>query len=267
MSGTWNSEEAKRLKALRLDPVQNPPEKLTRLVNYFKSPGASIFGVTEGGSDFHVSKGLARKVRDLTGDGRLDWVLKRFQGEASDKPTLVIHIPGWSFGVRPEPGGTEAPIRFAYMFWVLQVRLSNPSTAEPFGIKDFRLLVTVNGVENVLPHIWETYGAYNSRVPVAPGRSLFPREVRLASAETRSGVLRFLWEDPLSGAPPHVQGSLELEIEDSEGKTMRFPVGEGAAETCERELRAWAEKTGVMQQPVQRDILIPKRNRKLASFG
>ena len=62
---------------MRLDPVQDPPSKLEALVRHFKEPGASVFAVTQEKTDLQVSAGLARKVRDLVGNGRLDWVLAR----------------------------------------------------------------------------------------------------------------------------------------------------------------------------------------------
>ena len=75
----WNTEEVQLLKELRLHPVQNSPEKLIGLIRYFAGPSASVFGVTEGNASPRVSKDLARKVRDLMRDGRLDWVLARDQ--------------------------------------------------------------------------------------------------------------------------------------------------------------------------------------------
>ena len=78
----WNTDEVGRLKQLRLDPVQNSPEKLMGLVRYFAGPHASVFGITEGNELPHVSKDLARKVRDLMRDRKLDWVLERDQKTA-----------------------------------------------------------------------------------------------------------------------------------------------------------------------------------------
>jgi hypothetical protein len=72
----WSEEEARQLRALKLDPVQDPPEKLVPLVEHFKS-GRSTFAVTEGNGPVQVSKGLARKVNDLAAQGMLDWVLNR----------------------------------------------------------------------------------------------------------------------------------------------------------------------------------------------
>ena len=62
---TWNSEEVKELRKLRLDPIRNTPDKLRSLVEHFLKPGASVFSVTEGKGPVRVSKTLARKVRDL----------------------------------------------------------------------------------------------------------------------------------------------------------------------------------------------------------
>ncbi len=68
---TWNSEEVKELRRLRLDPIRNPPDRLRSLVEHFLKPGASVFAVTEGDGPVRVSKTLARKVRDLTTKGGL----------------------------------------------------------------------------------------------------------------------------------------------------------------------------------------------------
>ena len=68
---TWNSEEVKELRKLRLDPIRNTPDKLRSLVEHFLKPGASVFSVTEGKGPVRVSKTLARKVRDLTSKGEM----------------------------------------------------------------------------------------------------------------------------------------------------------------------------------------------------
>ena len=72
---TWTREEVRELKRLRLDPVRNTPAKFRLLVEHFLKPGASVFAVTEGEGPVRVSKALARKVRDLTLGGALDWVV------------------------------------------------------------------------------------------------------------------------------------------------------------------------------------------------
>ena len=73
---TWNSEEVKELRRLRLDTIRNPPGKLRPLVEHFLKPGSSVFAVTEGDGAVRVSKALARKVRDLTLEGALGWVVE-----------------------------------------------------------------------------------------------------------------------------------------------------------------------------------------------
>ena len=45
---TWNTEEVKKLRRLRLDPIRNTPDRLRSLVEHFLKPGASVFAVTEG---------------------------------------------------------------------------------------------------------------------------------------------------------------------------------------------------------------------------
>ena len=72
----WNADEVESLKKLRLDPVRNSPEKLLALVRHFKGPKPGVWAVTEGASEVRVSTYLARKVRDLTSEGKLDWLLQ-----------------------------------------------------------------------------------------------------------------------------------------------------------------------------------------------
>ena len=96
---TWNSEEVKELRRLRLDPIRNTPGKLRLLVAHFLKPGASVFAVTEGDGPVRVSKALARKVRDLTLEGALGWVVDDRLRKEGDDPfgqpwaTLLWHYP------------------------------------------------------------------------------------------------------------------------------------------------------------------------------
>ena len=83
---TWNSEEVKELRRLRLDPIRNTPDKLWLLVAHFLKPGASVFALTEGDDPVRVSKALARKVRDLTLKGDLGWVVKDGLRKEGDDP-------------------------------------------------------------------------------------------------------------------------------------------------------------------------------------
>jgi hypothetical protein len=83
---TWNSEEVKELRRLRLDPIRNTPDRLRSLVEHFLKPGASVFAVTEGKGQVKVSKTLARKVRDLTSKGALGWVVEDRPQKEGDDP-------------------------------------------------------------------------------------------------------------------------------------------------------------------------------------
>ena len=83
---TWNSEEVKKLRRLRLDPIRNTPDRLRSLVEHFLKSGASVFAVTEGKGPVRVSKTLARKVRDLTLEGALGWVVEDRPREEGDDP-------------------------------------------------------------------------------------------------------------------------------------------------------------------------------------
>ena len=83
---TWTKEEVRELKKLRLDPIRNTPAKLRLLVGHFLKPEASVFAVTESDGPVRVSKALARKVRDLTMEGALDWVVEDGLGKEGDDP-------------------------------------------------------------------------------------------------------------------------------------------------------------------------------------
>ena len=82
----WNTEEVKKLRRLRLDPIRNTPDRLRSLVEHFLKPGASVFAVTEGDGPVRVSKTLARKVRDLTLKGALGWVVEDRPRKEGDDP-------------------------------------------------------------------------------------------------------------------------------------------------------------------------------------
>ena len=83
---TWTKEETTELRRLRLDPIRNTPAKLRLLVAHFLKPEASVFAVTEGDGPVRVSKALARKVRDLTLEGALGWVVEDGLRKEGDDP-------------------------------------------------------------------------------------------------------------------------------------------------------------------------------------
>ena len=83
---TWTREEVRELKRLRLDPIRNTPARLRLLVAHFLKPEASVFAVTAGDGPVRVSKALARKVRDLTLEGALGWVVEDGLRKEGDDP-------------------------------------------------------------------------------------------------------------------------------------------------------------------------------------
>ena len=83
---TWTREEVRELRRLRLDPILNTPARLRLLVAHFLKPEASVFAVTEGDGPVRVSKALARKVRDLTLEGALGWVVEDGLRKEGDDP-------------------------------------------------------------------------------------------------------------------------------------------------------------------------------------
>ncbi len=79
----WTNEQKRRLKEMHFDPVRNPPERLKAMVKYFRTPGASLFAITDGDGPLHATKKLARKVRDYQAEGALDWVMDETSGRPS----------------------------------------------------------------------------------------------------------------------------------------------------------------------------------------
>ncbi len=72
----WTEQEKQQLRRQTIDPSKSSPEKLTHLVSHFRASG-TVWGVTEGRREPHVSKELAKKVQRFTAEGELDWVLSR----------------------------------------------------------------------------------------------------------------------------------------------------------------------------------------------
>ena len=69
-----------------MDPIRNTPARLRLLVAHFLKPEASVFAVTEGDGPVRVSKALARKVRGLTLEGALRWVVEDAVSKEGDDP-------------------------------------------------------------------------------------------------------------------------------------------------------------------------------------
>ena len=81
----WTTDQAGRLRALTIDPVQSTPDRLKEMIDYFRTPGVTLWAVTEGKGPFHVSKSLGTKIRDLAADGALDWVMDENSGHRSNR--------------------------------------------------------------------------------------------------------------------------------------------------------------------------------------
>ena len=79
----WTGEEKRKLKAMTIRSVKTSPKRLKEMIEYFRTPGATLWAVTEGDGPFHVSKWLGRKIRNFVDDGALDWVM----GETPSRST------------------------------------------------------------------------------------------------------------------------------------------------------------------------------------
>ena len=60
----WTGEEKRKLKAMTISAVKNSPKGLKEMIEYFRTPGATLWAVTEGDVPFHVSKERGRKIRN-----------------------------------------------------------------------------------------------------------------------------------------------------------------------------------------------------------
>ena len=79
----WTSEEKRKLKAMTISPIKSSPKRLKAIVEYFRTPGASLWKVTEGPGPLRMSKSLGTKARDYVDSGDLDWVMDETPGHPS----------------------------------------------------------------------------------------------------------------------------------------------------------------------------------------
>ncbi len=91
MESGWSADEVVELKELRLEPVKTSRGKLVALVRHFKGPKPSVWAVTDGAKKDSVSRSLATKIRDLTREGKLDWLLqdRGLTGSGGDSGTVL----------------------------------------------------------------------------------------------------------------------------------------------------------------------------------
>lgn len=90
----WTSDEKSILRSLHLNPLRTDRERLIALVAHFQK-GGGTWSVSEGGTGpVIVSRGLARKVRNLVSDHKLDWLqveeTKSIDTSKSNIPRLRI---------------------------------------------------------------------------------------------------------------------------------------------------------------------------------
>ena len=88
----WTKEERQRLQSLGIDPTRSDREKLLSLRAHFAA-GKSVYGVTEGRKiEPNISGDLARKVRNLTLEGKLDWLLSTVQTTSDSIKTAHLRL-------------------------------------------------------------------------------------------------------------------------------------------------------------------------------
>ena len=82
------------IQEVAVGPCEEHARQVSVLVAHFLKPGASVFAVTEGEGPVRVSKVLARKVRDLTLGGALDWVVgdgpRKEESDPSAEPWTTL---------------------------------------------------------------------------------------------------------------------------------------------------------------------------------
>ena len=96
----WTDEEIELLRGeLHIDPQKSPPKRLCALVRHFVD-GLSLWKITQGGGEPHVSKELGTKVRRLWRAGELDWVLERRFNGSDEQAAEQVSGNGLSVTVR-----------------------------------------------------------------------------------------------------------------------------------------------------------------------
>ena len=80
----WTSEEKQMLKEVTISPVKSSPQRLKDLIKYFRTPGATLWKITEGHGALHVSKSLGAKIRNFVENGGLDWVMDETPSRSTD---------------------------------------------------------------------------------------------------------------------------------------------------------------------------------------
>lgn len=90
----WTEEEKTKLRRLHIDPIRGDREKLILLVEHFKGPNPGVYAVAEGRlKEPIVSNEFARKIRDLTRAGKLDWLLLTVALKASGASDIDVVVP------------------------------------------------------------------------------------------------------------------------------------------------------------------------------
>ena len=126
----WTKEQKMTLKELHIDPLISSPERLKEMVNYFQTPNASLWAITEGGGPFHVSKSLGRKIRGYADEGALDWLMDETTGSSQ------WFDPTWRGWLRSKPAEFSQAVDAYLQELGLQIQTANihlklRSTFEP----------------------------------------------------------------------------------------------------------------------------------------
>ena len=219
----WTDEKEHKLRSLHLSPQRNPPVNLRQLASHF-SEGGSIFGVTEGDRPVSVSKGLARKVKQLTINGELDWLLETEHG------ARVEAGPSGAAGGRSELLLTSHVIHVSRRlihnsglllgrYWVVDVILANRSPIHPIGVEKIQLEVSRGAYVHTSSHLGAD--AYGSHRVVPFAEVALERTLWLEPARNVRGMLRFLEPRPFEEG----EVQLRLLVTDHEGVSRECDLG------------------------------------------
>ena len=172
----WNSDQKRRLKVLHIDPVKTPPERLKKMVDYFQTPGASLFAITEGNGPLRVSKELATKIRDCLDEGKLDWVMDETsvqpgQGFDSEwRDWLLSHAAEFSQAVDAYLQELGRQIQSAEIHQGLRATIMSPRA--PYGPTDQLFVESIFSRDLELADIRARFNSALKKGKIAEARKL-----------------------------------------------------------------------------------------------
>ncbi len=87
----WSNEEKTTLRYFTIRPEAHDRHKLSKLVEHFKA-GGGISKIVDVGDPVHASQDFARKIRELTKRGILDWLVEEPKPEDGSSVEKIIQL-------------------------------------------------------------------------------------------------------------------------------------------------------------------------------